>query len=290
MEINDISKELQDWIHAEQRAGRSLDMDRICKQLREIRERHNSTPVSDSIGLSPEEMHNVIYGPFSSQCVVELNTLEKSQYDKIPLVRQTLFLLNTLIEKELKLTKLGWLPLKIVAEAYHLGQPEWIIEELKQKRINEYEAGPVRMARIILELLGWIKTRKGMLSLTAKGRKAFSDIDAAANEILRFSLVGVGLHTFDRYDEDRIGNWGMAYSVWLLNKYGSEWHLGDFYKEYYQKVFKFPGNYDAYETRVFMRLFYWLGIVEQRLNRHVGPPFKEEYRKTDLLSMIFSFK
>ncbi len=58
----------------------------------------------------------------------------------------------------MKLTKLGWLPLKIVADAYRIGQPEWIIEELKQKRINEYEVGAVWMARIILELLGWIKT------------------------------------------------------------------------------------------------------------------------------------
>ena len=48
----------------------------------------------------------------------------------------------------------------------------------------------------------------------------------ATNEILLFSLTGVGLHTFDGYEEERIGNLGMAYSVWLLNKYGSEWHFG----------------------------------------------------------------
>ena len=44
------------------------------------------------------------------------------------------------------------------------------------------------------------------------------------------------------------------------------------------------------KTRVFSRLFYWLGIVEQRLNRQVGPPFEDEYKKTDLLWIIFSFK
>ena len=146
------------------------------------------------------------------------------------------------------------------------------------------------MARIILELLGWIKTRKGVLSLTIKGRKAFSNIDAAANEILRFSLVGVGLHTFDAVEDDRIGNLGIAYSVWLLNQFGSEWHFGSFYQEHYQKAFNFPDKYTIYETRVFSRLFYWLGIVEMRLNKQVGPPFQWEYRKTDLLPMIFSFK
>jgi len=290
MYLNDIRKEIQDWILAEEAEGRSADINRVNEHLQEIMKRHNSAPRSDFNGLSPEDMHNIMYRPFSSQCVVSLNELRKEEYERIPLVRQTLFLLNTLSLNELKLTKLGWLPLKIVAETYHLGQHEWIIEELKQKRINEYEAGAVWMARIILDLLGWIKTRKGMLSLTVKGRKALTDIDAAANEILRFSLIGVGLNTFDGNEDDRIGNLGMAYSVWLLNKYGYEWHLGSFYQEHYQNVFNFPDKYNTYATRVFERLFYWLGIVEMRHNKQVGPPFQWEYHKTDLLPMIFSFK
>ena len=288
MHLNDIRKELQVWILAEETAGRSVDINRVNEQ--EIMIRQNSAPRSDFNGLSPEDMHNIMYDPFRDQCVVQLNKLDKNQYELVPLIRQALFLLNTLNEKDLKLTKLGWLPLKIVADAYRIGQPEWIIEELKQKRINEYEVGAVWMARIILELLGWIKTRKGVLSLTVKGRKAFSNIDAAANEILRFSLVGVGLHTFDAVEDDRIGNLGIAYSVWLLNQFGSEWHFGSFYQEHYQKAFNFPDKYTIYETRVFSRLFYWLGIVEMRLNKQVGPPFQWEYRKTDLLPMIFSFK
>jgi len=290
MHLNDIRKELQVWILAEETAGRSVDINRVNEHLQEIMIRQNSAPRSDLNGLSPEDMHNIMYDPFRDQCVVQLNKLDKNQYELVPLIRQALFLLNTLNEKDLKLTKLGWLPLKIVADAYRIGQPEWIIEELKQKRINEYEAGAVWMARIILELLGWIKTRKGVLSLTVKGRKAFSNIDAAANEILRFSLVGVGLHTFDAVEDDRIGNLGIAYSVWLLNQFGSEWHFGSFYQEHYQKAFNFPDKYTIYETRVFSRLFYWLGIVEMRLNKQVGPPFQWEYRKTDLLPMIFSFK
>lgn len=290
MHLNDIRKELQVWILAEETAGRSVDINRVNEHLQEIMIRQNSAPRSDFNGLSPEDMHNIMYNPFRDQCVVQLNKLDKNQYELVPLIRQALFLLNTLNEKDLKLTKLGWLPLKIVADAYRIGQPEWIIEELKQKRINEYEVGAVWMARIILELLGWIKTRKGVLSLTVKGRKAFSNIDAAANEILRFSFVGVGLHTFDAVEDDRIGNLGIAYSVWLLNQFGSEWHFGSFYQEHYQKAFNFPDKYTIYETRVFSRLFYWLGIVEMRLNKQVGPPFQWEYRKTDLLPMIFSFK
>ena len=53
------------------------------------------------------------------------------------------------------------------------GQPEWVVEEYGAKRYYEYEVGSVWMARIILDLKGWIKTRKGMLSLTAKDKKGF---------------------------------------------------------------------------------------------------------------------
>ena len=154
MHLNDIRKELQVWILAEETAGRSVDINRVNEHLQEIMIRQNSAPRSDLNGLSPEDMHNIMYNPFRDQCVVQLNKLDKNQYELVPLIRQALFLLNTLNEKDLKLTKLGWLPLKIVADAYRIGQPEWIIEELKQKRINEYEVGAVWMARIILELLG----------------------------------------------------------------------------------------------------------------------------------------
>lgn len=264
-------------------------MNQIDERLLIIKRWLNCSPQSDFDGLSLEEMYNILCHPFSEQCVVRFNNLKKEQYDKIPLLRQALFLLNTLCKKELKLTGRGWLPLKFVAEAYRLGQPEWIIENFKPKRINEYEARSVSMARRTLDLLGWIKKRKGMLSLTAKGEKALSDIDAAANEVLHFSLTGVGLHTFDGNEDDLIGNVGMPYSVWLLNQFGSTWHSGFFYQEHYQKVFDFADSYNIYEIRVFQRLFYWLGIVDINPNDQIVPTFRNEYKKTDLLSMIFSF-
>ncbi len=288
--MNDIKIELQDWILAEEKAGSSVDIKRIDERLQVITRRHNKTPRSEFNGLSPEEMHNLIHYPFDCRCVVRLNKLGKEQYDKIPLVRQSLFLLETIGKTELRLTKLGWLPLKIVAEAYPLGQPEWIIEEFQQKKINEYDAKSVWMARNIIEFLGWIKTRKGVLSLTAKGKKALLNIDEAANEIIRSTLTEVGLHAFDGVEDDRIGNLGIAYSIWMLNQFGSTWHSGSFYQEHYQKVFDFPDCHNIYETRVFKRLFYWLGIVTIRQNKQIGGFSENDYKKTNLLSMIFSFK
>lgn len=289
MDIKDIKKDLLKWMLAEEMAGRTIDDAQANEWLQARILRHNSSPCEEFNGLSPQEMYIVLYYPFSSQCAVKLNKLSKEQYELIPLIRQALFLLNTLGESELKLTKLGWLPLKIVAEAYRLGRPVYIIEEFQQKRINEYEVKSLCLARDIIELLRWVKTRKGMLSLTAKGRKAMEDIDAAANEILRFSLVGIGVDSFDGYENDTIGNFGTAYSVWLLNKFGAKWRSGKFYQEHYQKIVPDDDPNNIYALRIFSRLFYWLGIVDIRKNDKAIYPIRGEYRKTELLSMIFSF-
>lgn len=288
-DLKDIQRQIQEWIFAEEKAGRKVDNNRINEHLQAMVHKHNTAPRAEFNGLSSAQMREVLYDPFGKKCPVQLNQLSAKQYIQVPLVKQTLFLMQTLNNTELKLTKNGWLPLKIVNEAYHLGRPEHIIESLDIKRINEYDAKSVWMARVTLDLLGWIKTRKGVLSLTVKGKKILEKIDAAANEIIRFSLFGVGLHLFDGHEDDRIGNLGMAYSVWLLNRFGSEWHTGRFYQGHYQKVVNIPEEFNSYATRVFDRLFYWLGIVDIRLNRDVPPPFVEEYRKTDLLPMIFSF-
>ncbi len=105
--MNEITKKIQDWILAEEKAGRSVDDNRINQYASLLMRRHNNTPRSEFNGLTPEEMANTTYYPFSNRSVVELNNLNKEQYDKIPLVRQALFLLNILNEKDLKLTKLG---------------------------------------------------------------------------------------------------------------------------------------------------------------------------------------
>lgn len=289
MGIEDIRKELQEWIYAEERAGRSVDMNQLNDRLQVLMQRHNSEPRSDFNGLSPEQMHLLLDNPFEPNCPVQLNNLTATEYMQIPFVKQVLFLMQTLNEKELKLTKNGWLPLKVVAEAYRLGRPDIFLEEYGQKRFNEYDAKAVEFARALLEVHSWTKIRKGMLSLTAKGKKAIANIDEVANEILYFSLAGNILHTVDGHENQQIGNVGTAYSVWLLNKFGSEWRDGYFYQEQYQKVINIPERYNMYAVRVFERLFYWLGIVDVREVNKYTPNFRREFKKTDLLSMIFSF-
>lgn len=288
MTKEEIRNELQQWIQMEERAGRTVDIDAMNMQLQVIVGRHNNMPDSRFNGLSPNDMQCLLHTPFSTNCVVQLVPLNAELHEQIPLIRQALRLMNILSETELKLTPNGWLPLKIVSELYPLGAPDEFIEFHNPKRINEYQVNSVWMSRLLLDVLGWVKTRKGKLSLTAKGRKALSNTDAAT-EVLYTALTAGVLHTFDRYEDDRPGNVGVAYSLWLLNKFGSEWHSGNFYQDHYLKVFDFPATYNIYSTRVFERLFYWLGLVEQRQDPKPEMFFSYEFRKTDLLSKLFTF-
>ena len=87
MTMNNIKKEIQDWINSEERAGRSIDENRLNQYIQLLSRLHNSTPRDEFNGLTPEDMYGIMYFSFSSQCVVELKTLEKVKYDMIPLVR-----------------------------------------------------------------------------------------------------------------------------------------------------------------------------------------------------------
>jgi len=289
MTKGDIIKELQEWIYAEERAGRSVDMERINERLQIMMERHNSTPRADFNGLSPRQMDALIRYPFGKLCAVEINKLTEEQYQLFPLVRQVLFIMDTLAEKELKLTQNGWLPLKIVAAAYSIGSPDHWIEEGLIKRINEYDAKSVWYARTILERLGWTKIRKGMLSLTAKGKNALTNIADAANDIVWTALRGGTIHFIDSGDNPEIGNEAIGYSVWLLNKFGTEWHKGGFYQEQYRKVVNTPDCHNIYFCRVFERLFYWLGIADIREDNQSDWRDRGECRSTELLTILFTF-
>lgn len=73
--MNHIIKEIQNWILAEERAERNVDINRINERLQTVTARLNSTTRSDFNGLSPDEMHIIMYHPFTDQCVVSLNRL-----------------------------------------------------------------------------------------------------------------------------------------------------------------------------------------------------------------------
>lgn len=105
--MQDIQRQIQAWIFTEEKAGRSVDRNRINEYLQDMMRKHNSSPRSEFNGLTPEQMREMLYDPFGPDCLVQFNHLSEEQYMQVPLVKQTLFLMQTLSEKELKMTQNG---------------------------------------------------------------------------------------------------------------------------------------------------------------------------------------
>lgn len=286
MSSQDLIYQLQEWINTEKSLGREVTEDDIHNQLQQLTDRHNATPQKEFFGLTPEEMHHLVHEPFGRNSKIKIKKLNTEQYNSIPLVRQTFALLHTLSTTDIKLTKLGWLPLKTVAELYPLGQSEYILEDLPMKRIQERDARSVMMARYIPEVLRWTKIRKGVLSLTAIGKKAAANPDTAANEILLCALTKVDLGHFDMVSNVYTYTCDISFALRLLNKYGHDPHNKQFYIEKLHRLSAAQPQSGIHVARIFGKLFYWLGIVETLRNNIPDP----EYKSTELLNVIFSFE
>lgn len=263
--------------------------EQLSHELQRLVDEFNNSPHEELNGFSPNQMFNMLLMPFQSDGLVQINPISLEELLEIPLMRQVNYLIDKLEEKEIKLTKNGWLPLKIVDEAYRLGMPDPYVILFNMKRINEYDVNSVGMARLLLDIMRWTKMRTGKLSLTANGRKALKDRREALLQILKCALTTPEVDYFDDHEDTINGNVFVSYSLWLLNRYGAEWHSGNFYFEHYEKVAQIGGKSDIYELRIFERLFYWLGFVKLKDDKHLRPRAFQEYQKTDLLDKVFSF-
>ena len=152
---NEITRRLQEWIDQMEKSGKHVDLDDINRHLGEIMHAQNAAPKLE-VG-----------------CPVQLRRLTDEQMERIPVMRQALHLMNELSEKELKLTAQGYIPPKMVAELYELGCHSWNSDWYKQK--SEPKTEEVQVLRVVLKECGLIKTRVGMLSLTAKGKLLLVD-------------------------------------------------------------------------------------------------------------------
>lgn len=76
----------------------------------------NNSPIDDFLGLSPNQMHHLIYGAFSDNSPVQFhNDIDDTTLDRIPLFRIVEEYLNILQrDKQIKLTPLGALPKKVM--------------------------------------------------------------------------------------------------------------------------------------------------------------------------------
>ena len=242
---------------------------------------YNTTPLADFCGLSPAQMHQLLFHPLEPGCVVRLRTeVPNEVLDQLPFLRLTEAFLRLLHrEGGIRLTPLGALPLKYLRELYALGfilEPG--VETGVHKLHREIDSLALTTLHQTTRLAGLARLARGQLLLTKKG----SQLLAASQRPVLWQLV---LYTFtarfpwathDGYASPTVGQLGWAYSVYLLARFGAAVHPVSFYTGHYQRAFPItlvdfaeatyasPAEQLAscHEVRTFERGLNWFGLVE----------------------------
>jgi hypothetical protein len=261
MEDN-FRKDLEKMIKAFE--GSSVEV--INQELQKLTDKYNNTGMAEFDGLSPEQMKGLVY----FNCGENMIKIKDAKGSDIPLVKQVSYFLDIVdAEKEIKLTKAGYLPPSIVKELYSQKfLSDFLVETGLKKLTKETDAQPIELTTVLCRVGGLTKKRNGILSLTDYGRK----LAATKNylpAILTTYCSKLNWTYFDRFREDEeIGQLGCYYSIYLLNKYGDIKREAGFYANKYFKAFfkEYIGintmQHLCYSVRTFNRFAKYFGFIE----------------------------
>ena len=217
-------------------------LDEIRRQIEASRIIYNTSPIEDFEGLSPADMRYILYDPFSIDSPFKLkNQIPDNILDQIPIFIQVEYLLNKINDLgEIKLTATGALPTQMVKELYNQGFiKDYGIEKGYTKLFGEASCLPVHLTRILVEISGFAKKKKGKLSLANTWK---NKLISKKRQDIFFQLFSTYSLKFnwgylDSYPSQLTGQLGFAFTLLLVAKYGNIERLDNFYADKYLRAF-----------------------------------------------------
>jgi hypothetical protein len=253
-----------------------MELKDIQRHIDQVINEQNHRSIPEFEGYSPFEMHRILHFTLGNDSPIQLQKLSDTDYKKIPILSQITYLTEWIDKNgEIKLTDKGFLPTKIVSDLYQQGfLKDEHIDMGISKLYRETDLMTVNLTRILIELGGLAKKRKGKLSLIKSTKKILED----KHELLRLMLLTFATKFnwayYDGYGDNQIGQLGYGFSLILLSKYGHESRLNSFYAGRYFKAFPqltvaVKPNYgtseqyltDCYSVRTFNRFLDYFGLV-----------------------------
>ena len=224
-----------------------------------------------------------------------------------PLLRGIKQLLESIEPKGLKLTQKGFLPTKVVKSIVDVASTEADKRYLRlQTRFYEEENLSANMARVIADVLKFIKVQKGKLFLTKKADEFLTLKENEQYLVLLNIMIGINLGYFDRHQEARcVHNSSVimlqllrdkeqdfrttgVYAVLLLDSYPMIEDDIDMLELYdYGEMDKLDIFVSIAETRLFERLYLPLGLLEMQAEKY---PEENKFAKSKLLSILINAK
>lgn len=265
----------------------------------------NNTPSDEFLGLTPTEIHYLLYDTFGDKSPIQfIDKIENKTLDQIPLFRiAEEFLKIIQRDKQIKLTPLGALPKKVTVELYDKRiLTDEHIESGIIKLWKEDDCIAIKSARLTAELAGLVRKLNGKLILTKTATKLLE----TNNRLQIFksfykAFTDKFLWSFnDGYPDQPIGQFGWAFSIIMLDKFGDKQKTADFYAEKYLKAFPkfitfFQHEYTTveqqlfrcYAVRTFEKFFLWFGFVTVDKQNKLLDLDTDKFKRTDLVNNIF---
>jgi hypothetical protein len=241
---------------------------------------YSNIPLDEFKGLSPTEVHELIYDPLGKRSIIRFNEIQDNSLDKIPFFRLTEYFLK-IVHKEgfLKLTKNGALPVKVVKELYNAGFIKEVeFESGLYKLTKESDSKVISAIHINSKFARLVKYEKDRLVLTRKAEKLLKKENR--QELFKlildtfFNKFNIGYQ--DSFSEYAIGQMAWGYSLYLLHKLGNDnlkaFDYGQMFLEAFPKIitlfedkeFRTPEEFflSCYTFRFFHKIMAWFGFIE----------------------------
>lgn len=282
-----------------------LSMEEVNQKMAAFTQVRNQQPQPDFDGLSPQQMHGLLSEPLGrGSCLAFQPELTDSWLDQIPFFRLMEVLYQYLLTHQtIKLTPKGNLPLALCRELYErklLVQDD--IEQGITKKISEDNVPFLQALKVCLCLGPYAKKQHNAIQLTKLGKQAM-----AKDRQLRFLqlLQDYTLRFNWAYLDDTqtpAGQFGWAYSLYLVDRYGSDWRDTDFYAHKVQQAFphlrepipsgRLTGYWlefeRVYRWRFVQQFGRWFGLVTLQKEPQRGYyPDPLLMKKTPLLHQLF---
>ena len=222
---------------------------KLLQHAESLIQQMNHQKLNSFEGLSPNQMHHLLYDPLGRDSPIQLNISDPNLFKSMPLFNLIRYLACILeSERELKLTQTGKLPTKVVAELYEQKfMPDYYVEKGFQKLYKESDVLSMMLTRLVMDVMGMSKKRKNKLSLTKAGEQLLADEVAMAEKLIVTFTTSFNWAYFDGYPDDYVGQMGAGYTLFLLNKYGADQRSPSFFAQRYVEAYPYLlRNYQSY--------------------------------------------
>jgi len=269
----------------------------------------NKRPVDEFHGLSPQQMAQILNAPFDSPQVAHFADSIVTA-DHAPIMLLFNLMIEAIGEDGLKTTAKGNLPQKFCREAAekYLEKHEWPRPTRNTKVNIEEDFFDLHVTRLVAQTAGFIRKYKGRFILSRQCRALLADGGSAFYPMLFRAFVEKYNWSYgDGYPEIPFIQHAFLFSLYLLQRYGSECKSTQFYEENFLKAFPVVLDdiedeiymsredifFSAYRLRFFERFAQFMGLVEVAIGtdkEEIFPFLTYKITKHPLLSQVVQFR